>query len=320
MRFLLDDEQAAFATSLERLLTDADPVAVARAWADGDHQPGLRLWARLAEQGVAALVVPEPDGGLGASAVELAVAFEALGRHVVPGPWVESAAHLPAAVAPGEPLLAQLAAGTVATVAAPPYAPLAADADAAAVVLVAGDRLRIGEPGAEQRSIDTTRRLFPVTPTADGPATGDLDRAFDQAALAVAAELLGCGERILADTVAYAAQRQQFGRQIGSYQALKHQLADVRIALDFVRPLVLGAAVGFDGPDRARDVSAARVAANDAARLAARVGLQVHGAIGYTREFDLSLWLLRVRALSGAWGTSAQHRDRVRAALVAGRS
>jgi alkylation response protein AidB-like acyl-CoA dehydrogenase len=128
--------------------------------------------------------------------------------------------------------------------------------------------------------------------------------------LACAAQLLGAGERVLADSVTYVKQRKQFGREIGSYQAIKHQLADVRIALDFARPLVLGAALG-EVP-----VSAAKVYAADAAYLAARTGLQVHGAIGYTAEFDLSLWLNRIRALVTAWGTPAYHRGRVLESLV----
>jgi alkylation response protein AidB-like acyl-CoA dehydrogenase len=141
---------------------------------------------------------------------------------------------------------------------------------------------------------------------------GDLDAAFELAALATSAQLLGLGERVLADTVAYANQRKQFGREIGSYQAIKHQLADVRIALDFARPLVFGAAV----EPAPRSVSAAKIQAAAAANLAARVGLQVHGAIGYTSEYDLSLWLLRIRALQSAWGTPAFHRERLLADLL----
>jgi alkylation response protein AidB-like acyl-CoA dehydrogenase len=139
-----------------------------------------------------------------------------------------------------------------------------------------------------------------------------LDEAFNLAALATSAQLLGAGERVLADTVAYAKQRKQFGREIGSYQAIKHQLADVRIALDFARPLVLGAAVD----PTPRSVSAAKIQCGEAADLAARVGLQVHGAIGYTDEYDLSLWLLRIRALQSAWGTPAFHRERLLADLL----
>ncbi len=134
--------------------------------------------------------------------------------------------------------------------------------------------------------------------------------AFDLAVLATSAQLLGAGERILADSVTYVKQRKQFGREIGSYQAIKHQLADVRIALDFARPLVLGAALG-EVP-----ASAAKVACADAAYLSSRTGLQVHGAIGYTQEFDLSIWLTKVRALVTAWGTPAYHRARLLEGLV----
>lgn len=331
MRFTRTDEQVDFARTLDRLLAGADTVSAARAWADADTEPGLALWRSLAENGLHALVVPEDADGMGATAVELSIAFEALGRHAVPGPYVESAAFLPAVMS-GD-ALAGLAAGTVATVAAPPHTPYALDAETAEVAyLVQDSTLYAAQVGEAVTSLDPTRRLAYVQA---GAAQGelpdsDLRRAFDQAALATAAQLLGLGEHVLETSVDYVKQRRQFGREIGSYQAIKHKLADVRIALDFVRPLVDGAAVGFhndedndrdrdrdsDGDSdradaRSRDVSAAKVAASDAARLAARTGLQVHGAIGYTAELDLSLWLLKTRALIGAWGTPDWHRERL---------
>ena len=320
MRFEPTADQRDFAASLDRLVASSDPVAVARAWAAGDHEPGRKLWRRLAEQGVTALVVPESAGGLGATPVELVVAFEVLGRHAVPGPWVESAAYLPLALADADSLAA-LAEGAMATVAVPPHTPYALDADVAdQVFAVADGRLTPVEVGGLHRSVDPARRLF-ATSGAAGPtgveshgADQSLPAAFDLAALATAAQLLGLGERLLEVSVAYVRQRRQFGREIGSYQAVKHRLADVRIALDFARPLLHGAALATD--DRARDVSAAAVACGDAAYLAARTALQVHGAVGYTRELDLSLWLLKVRALVTAWGTPAFHRQRVLASLV----
>jgi hypothetical protein len=141
------------------------------------------------------------------------------------------------------------------------------------------------------------------------------------ATLATAAYLLGAGERVLADTVAYAKQRRQFGREIGSYQAIKHRLADVRIALDFARPLVLGAALVSTGStsERERGISAAKVAAGEAAYLASRAGLQVHGAIGYTRELELSTWIGTIRELQSAHGTAAFHRQRILDSLLAER-
>lgn len=288
MRFELDDDQRDLAAALEGLLGAADPVGAARAWASGDHGPGLRLWSRLTELGVPSLATE-------AGPVEVAIAFEALGRHAVPGPWVEAAAYLPLAL--GHELEG------VATVALPPLVPYALDADVADHVYVGSTPA--GSVGERVGSVDPTRHLFPVA----GEGAVD-DAAFDLAVLAVSAQLLGAGERILTDSVAYVKQRRQFGREIGSYQAIKHRLADVRIALDFARPLVLGAALG------AVPASAAKVATSDAAYLASRTGLQVHGAIGYTRELDLSLWLTKVRALVTAWGTPAHHRQRVLASLV----
>lgn len=311
MRFELTADQQDFAASLDSLLSASDTVAAARAWAAGDHGPGLALWHRLAEQGVSALVVPEDNDGMGASPVELVVAFEALGRHAVPGPWVESAAYLATELSGASQ--AAIAAGTVATVAVPPHTPYALDADIADQVYVAGtDGVRTATAGELHVSVDRARRLFDVT---TGPVHDTADRAgaaFDLAALATAAQLLGAGERLLADSVTYVKQRRQFGREIGSYQAIKHRLADVRIALDFARPLVYGAALD----PTPRSVSAAKVACGDAAYVGSRTGLQVHGAIGYTQEFDLSVWITKVRALVTAWGTPAFHRARILQTLV----
>ena len=123
--------------------------------------------------------------------------------------------------------------------------------------------------------------------------------------------------------VEYAKQRSQFGNVIGSYQAIKHKLADVLIAIEMARPLVYGAALALAqagtaaSTSIARDVSAAKVAAADAALLAARSALQTHGAIGFTQEHDLSLLLVRVQELRPAWGDPTWHRRRVLEALTA---
>jgi len=123
--------------------------------------------------------------------------------------------------------------------------------------------------------------------------------------------LVGAAEALRDAAVDYAKQRTQFGRIIGSYQAIKHKLADVHIAIELARPLVYGAALSLEP----RDVSAAKAAASEAGLLAARSALQTHGAIGYTQEHDLSLTLLRVQALRSAWGTPEAHRRRVLEAL-----
>lgn len=330
MKFALSAEHRAFSESLHDLLDAADTPAVIRAWADGKREPGLALWGRLAELGVTGLAVPETHGGFGADAVDLAVAFEALGYHAVPGPLVESVAVAPMLLTGGlaERRLPALASGaSIGTVAIAPHAPWLLDADIAHLrVVVADDQLIeiSAAPGDPLSSVDRARRLFPVS--TDGTAHGEVSaetraRALNYGAFAVSAQLLGAGRWLLDTSVAYAKQRVQYGHPIGEYQAIKHLLADVATRLEFATPLVHGAAVALAGDESTsrRDVSAARVATADAAYLAARTALQVHGAIGYTAEHDLGLWLTKVRALQSAWGTQATHRAQVLDALRSSR-
>jgi alkylation response protein AidB-like acyl-CoA dehydrogenase len=143
---------------------------------------------------------------------------------------------------------------------------------------------------------------------------------LDRTRPGIAAQALGIAQGALDFAAHYAKQRVQFGKPIGSFQAVKHQLADVHVALELSRPLLFGAALALGTPSASRDVSAAKVACSDAAYLAARTALQVHGAIGYTAEYDLALWLTKVRALTSAWGTQRFHRDRVLAELRKGSS
>jgi alkylation response protein AidB-like acyl-CoA dehydrogenase len=336
MRFALSAEQEHFARSLHDLLTDAGTATVARAVAGGDLSAGQAVWKQLAEVGVPALLVPESAGGLGAGCTDMVTAFEELGHHAVPGPLVESAVLAPAllcGLADGhpevaEPRLAGLASGERVLTVAHPLCPRAVGARWADEVLLAEhDDLRLLPSSAlqPQRSVDPSRHLDAITT----PETGELvatghdvaaatAHAVELGTLAVSAQLLGAARMLLETSTEYAGQREQFGRRIGEFQAVKHHLADVAVAVEFLRPLVHGAAVALDdgSPCSARDVSAAKVAASRTADRAARTALQVHGAIGYTQEHDLSVWLLYVRALVNAWGTPSHHRSRVLAALA----
>jgi len=321
MRFTVSPEQRDFAASIADLLRDVDTPMVVRAWARGEHQPGLALWRRLAELGVTALAVPDEHDGIGASAVDLAVAVEVLGRHAVPGPVVESIAALPVLLADSGDTrwLPGLASGElIGTLAWPPQVPYALDADIADVRLCVSDgSLHEFTPAEPLSSVDSARRLSAVDVTMDR-GTAKAGRAWRYGVLGCAAQLFGAGGRLLDMSVEYAKQRSQYGNPIGGYQAVKHLLADVVTQLELARPLLYGAAVSLDAEHATaeRDVSAARVACADAACLAARTALQVHGAIGYTAEHDLSLWLTKVRALRSAWGTQSWHRQRVLTALI----
>jgi alkylation response protein AidB-like acyl-CoA dehydrogenase len=334
MNLARSGEQAQFAASLHEMLGAADGPAAARSWAAGDRKPGLEIWRSLAEAGVTALMVPAGHGGLGADPADLVIACEELGHHAAPGPVAESLAAVPALLAalddaaiaetPAAGALALIAAGElIATLAAPPVVPYAADADAAGLVLLAEeDQVSVAVPARSWRSVDAARTVSVVTqaePVAEGPAAAAaIERAIEFGTLAGAAQLLGLGRALLELAAAHARQRVQFGQPVGGFQAVKHQLADVAIGLEFANPLLSGAAVSLaaGAPDARRDVSAAKVACGAAAARAARTALQVHGAIGCTAEHDAGIYLTKVQALVPAWGSQARHRSRVLAAIT----
>ncbi|TDB85082.1 acyl-CoA dehydrogenase [Actinomadura sp. KC216] len=302
MKFVLSAEQRMFGDTLRGLLAEAETPKTVRAWASGDTGPGRALWSAVAEAGVFAVAVPEGSGGAGPLPVELCVAAEELGRAAAPGPYVETLAAA-AELLDGSPWLPKIAEGEAIVSLAVPHA---LDADVADLVLTVDGTER--EPGEPVTSLDPARRLFRVPSSAPGAFT-------DLGALLCAAQQIGLGRAMLDVSVAYARTRRQFGRPIGEYQAVKHHLATALVELEFARPLVYGAALSYGTPDFARDVSAAKVAASEASYATAKTALQVHGAIGYTDEYDPSLWIRKARALYAAWGTVSEHRARVMAAL-----
>ncbi|MFE0188367.1 acyl-CoA dehydrogenase family protein [Streptomyces sp. NPDC058989] len=320
MRFLPTDEQREFARTLDGMLAASGTAAVARAWAHGDTGPGRALWARIAAAGVFGLAVPQKQGGMGWLPVELVVAFQELGRHAVPGPLAETVAaavlwdRLGEDTGAGE-WLPRIASGdaVVSLCAGTPYALDAAAADT--VLAVQGDTVRrAATHGPVQPCLDPARR--PARPRggsvlAGGPAAGAAAaHAVDVARLLTAAQSLGLGRALLAETVAYVKQRTQFGVPIGSFQAVKHRLADTLVGLEFAQPLVHAAAlaVAADAPSARWEVAAAKVVAGEAGYAAARTALQLHGALGYTEELDLSLWIRKARPLRDAWGTPSECR------------
>ena len=285
--------------------------------------------------------MPESCGGLGAHPVDLVVACEELGHHPLPGPVAESVAAVPQLLRPPLPdlaggrcpassWLAALASGElIATLARPPLLPYALDADVAGLVLLAdAESVWQARPGVRLKSADPARRLFGLSPDqalAAGPAAAAaVSRAVGYGTLASAALLLGAGRGLLEASTRHAKTRaavRPAGRSVPGGQARARRRAD--------RPGVRQAAAlrgrrsrwaAGQPPTAARDISAARVACADAARRAARTALQVHGAIGYTLECDVSLWLAKVRSLSSTWGSQAEHRAVVLAALAQDRT
>ena len=336
MRFAFTSEQRAFQREVRALLEKECTAADVRAAWEGDAFDRAR-WGRLAAMGVIGMTVPEVHDGLGMDGVDLVLALEEAGRACMPEPLLETTAvcaPLIAEVASDEARahwLPRLAAGeAIVTIAhaANGFAPHAHVADVILVhrgaSLYAFEREHVTL--VEEPSVDGARRLFKIEwePSEDAllvdgePGRAALETAFDRGALAAAAELVGVGARAIDLAAAYAVERHQFGKPIGSFQAVKHQLADALVAVEFARPAVYRAAwsVARDFPERGRDVSMAKALASDAAVVACRAALQVHGAIGYTKEHDLHLWLARGFALANAWGDPTRHRSRVTSAVM----
>jgi alkylation response protein AidB-like acyl-CoA dehydrogenase len=355
MRFGFSDDQLAFRDAVRDLLTKAAAPDTLRAvWDDPlGWDPGL--WSQLADMGVLGLLAPESAGGLGLDEVDLVLILEECGRAALPGPVVEHVAvAIPAlAQAAATPVAVPPAAGN-----APPAAMFAAPTEtspavagwlsaacAGEIILSAApssggavaygadaDVICIVDKGAvravaradivdvePRASVDGARRFAEITWSRSTPLPSiDAARFRARGAAATAAYLCGLAAHLIETTADYVKERHQFGVPVGSFQAVKHHLANALIALEHARPAVYCAAwsIATAQPTLVRDASFAKVYANEAAATAARVALQCHGAIGYTFEHDLHLWLKRVWSLRQAWGDTALHRDRVAAALL----
>ena len=301
-----------------------------------------KVWADLAEMGVLGVGVSEANGGLGLAEVDWILLAEETGYAALPHPFVETAC----VVAPllddtDDPhgVLAELLEGSRQAGVVPLTSALVPWGDAVSYLVSiqnlphatpAWRALRIDRGGAVGDPPDHRRTLADALDggrhvvqlgawKADGVLGDELaaERAFDRGALATAAQLVGLGRRMLDLSVAYAIERKQFGVAIGTQQAVKHHLADAAMKLRFAAPVVYAAAweLSTGAPTAGRTVSSAKALASDAARFTAAEALQCHGAIGYTVEYDLHLYLKRAEALSRAWGDAAWHRRRVATAL-----
>ena len=323
MEFGFDDDQLAFRDAVRDLMAKECPPSVVRAaWTNADGrsggEPSGGAWRALGAMGVLGALVPESAGGLGLTEVDVVLLAEETGRAALPEPFVEHVfvgARLAVDDHPG------VVSGEVTVTAGDPLIPWAAFADV--VIRLEPDPVIALGAGAKfdaVSSVDGARRLARlVDATESRPLTREeLSSAFWRGNLGYAAQLLGLSRQMLDMTVAYTMDRKQFGAPIGSFQAIKHQLANVRIGIEFAAPLVYRAAhsLATDAPDAAVHVSMAKAQTADVAKLAARTALQSHGAIGYSYEYDLHLWMKRAWALAGAWGDAAWHRERVARAIL----
>jgi len=284
---------------------------------------GPEVWERLAGVGLLGALVPEADGGLGLDELDVLLCLEESGRAAVPVPLVETAV-VAARLLAGTGHAARLAGGGWRVTAALDGSGLAPWADAADAVLAGGPGgpVRLSEPvaGEPVGAVDPHRPLGRVSPDAGTVVCGDAATAaaaVRAGVLGTAAQLVGLADAALRMTVTYVGDRRQFGVPVGSFQAVQHQLADAAVALELARPLVYAAgwAHARGEPSADRDVAAAKLRAGAAAGQVARAALQCHGGMGYTREYPLHRWLLRIWALHAAWGPEGRHRALLAASL-----
>jgi alkylation response protein AidB-like acyl-CoA dehydrogenase len=344
--FELSDDQAALRDAAASLLGRRSPIPVVRAALGRDGEPDAALWQAMVDQGWCGLTTAEKLGGVGLGWVEAAVVLEQVGAQLAPAPILGQLVALDvlADTAWGEPLIAGDAVAAVAPRLDEPcvYAPTAD-----VVVVPDGERLvaldlRDHRPAVEP-AMDLTRQLGWLR-TADlagarradvgGPA--EIQRHLDLGSVAYAAELLGVAQRALDLAVAYAKERVQFGRPIGSFQAVKHRCADMLVDVEGMRSAVYWAAwsvgAGGDGAAAADGrsdeasiaASTAKCWCSDAATRVLASALQVHGGIGFTWEHDLHLYLKRAQLDALSFGDGTFHRARLarllRARVEAGES
>src|SRR5436305_3897708 len=360
---LYSDAERALSDALASLLADRGGLDKTLACVESAQTYDDKLWqAVAADLGCAGLLIPERDGGAGASYREAAAAAEVLGANVTPVPFLGSAVVATAAllsIGSQGSLLAKMAAGGVTAALAVPFASApgaaypslvrvagvrpgdaagtarlrgmvtgVADALPAGVLLVPADGVPHGlylvDMAAEGvgkapvTSLDMTRQLCdlsfddaPATLIASGQAaTGALDAALAAGAGGLAAEQTGLAQRCLDMTIAYVKERKQFARPVGSFQSLKHRLADLWVSITQARAAsrYAAACLASGDPDAKVAVALAKAYCSEVAVNAAQECVQMHGGIGFTWEHPAHLYLKRAKADSIAFGTADAHR------------
>ncbi|WP_329084751.1 acyl-CoA dehydrogenase family protein [Streptosporangium sp. NBC_01469] len=357
MTLLYTEVEEELRASVRDLLADRCGAAAVLGRVESEAPYDMGLWKTLSRDiGVAGLLVPEEYGGAGASAREVAVVLEELGRAVAPLPFFTSSVLATTALlqAGEEDLIQELASGETTaalavSLAASPYRPLpetvtvadgrvlngeiraVAGADVADVLLVPVGTVLYVVRTEDVRidvvpSLDLTRPIATVTfsGTPAGEAIGGFDarRVLNLGAGLLASEQLGVAEWCLGTTLAYIKERHQFARPVGSFQAIKHRMADLWLDVVRARAAARNAAdllATDSGPGASRDREAVRdrelaaaVATSWCSEVAVRVAeesVQLHGGIGMTWEHPLHLYLKRAKSTEIALGTPGAHRE-----------
>ena len=312
MDFELSPDQEALQEGIRNLCQGRFPMETVRGLADTPGGVDRGLWAELADTGVFSLVLPEPDG-VGLGWADAVLVFEELGRAVGPGPLVATllAAGTVPGAATGDVVVGLVERGD---------GPVMIECLEALDVLVVLDDAGVWtvDPG-ELDAGPAGEPLDPLTPVhrvaslPQGDSVGDAEAAGvwrARGAALTAALQLGLAEAALDLSVAYAKEREQFGKPIGSFQAIKHLCADMLTLVEVARAAVYAAGVVADDPgidDPAKMASVAKITADHAATRCGKHGIQVHGGMGYTWEVDAHLLLKRAWVLEQTFGDPDHH-------------
>jgi alkylation response protein AidB-like acyl-CoA dehydrogenase len=322
MQFAFTADQLAINEAAREMLGESCDTASLRAMLKDDRAVDEARWRTICDMGLLGMLAPENKGGMGLGTSDIVGIAEAAGYVGLPEPLVEMAGitiPLLGRLPHNNGLLDAALGGNFVAIGHPAN-PFVANADNSVALLLADGAdvhlvERVDVKLERQESFDPFRRLFTVDwkpSPATRVATGWGNTA-DRGALLSAAQMIGLGQRCIDMSVAYAKDRNQFGKAIGSYQAVKHLIADAQVKVEFARPVVHAAAAELPMDtlaSRAR-IAHAKIAAGEAADLAARTAVQVHGAMGMTWEVDIHFFLKRALALKNAWGTPDAHRATV---------
>lgn len=317
MDFSFTDEQQELRSQARSYLAERFPPERVAELADSEAGWDPSSWDELAELGWLGVSVPEEHGGAGLGFVEEALLLEELGRALYPGPYFSTVAlALPLL---GEEDTAEVVAGKVRWSASldGSLVPDLAIVDRVAVV-ENGDARAVEARGEPLDTTDATRRLGRLEAQDGEPLPGDVARLRPRVLAAAAVEALGIGERVLEFGIEHAKTREQFGKPIGTYQAVSHRLADSYVDTQLARSLAYWAAwcVAVDDPQAPVAAAAAKAYAADAAVAACERTIQVLGGIGFTWEHALHRYYKRALQLQSFAGFGSAHRSAVAASLL----
>jgi alkylation response protein AidB-like acyl-CoA dehydrogenase len=327
MDFTFSEDQQALAETVRKMLLETCTASDLRHLVENGQAHDPKRLDAMREIGMFGILAPETAGGLGLRPIEFASIAQAVGYVALPEPFIELAGiaiPLLASLPDNRGWLARATCGTLIAIGAPSSA-FVLDADSASAILLPDENdIHLVEIDSvrlvREQSIDPLRRLFRVdwTPSKATRIGSGWQQALDLGALWTAGQLIGLAQRAVDLAVAYAKDRFQFGKPIGSYQAIKHLLASAQVKIEFARPVYYAAAAELGaGLAVAARVSHAKLASAAAADMAMRTALQVHGAMGYTWEAGLHFYLKRALALRYSWGSEVYHRSRVASRIAA---